>query len=192
MSWVAEELGESNLGDARRTGRLIRIVEDLAAKPNASVLKASRDKAAMHDVYDFWANRRVDADAIIRAHVLKSVDRMAGESTVLAIQDTTELDYSAYRATQGLGGISKAQARGLKVHSVLAASAAGVPLGVLYQEVWARPKVRKRDDQRRVQIAQKESMRWLRSLRGIQRLVPDQTRVSPVESHIVLALTRFW
>ena len=41
MSWVSEELGAANLGDARRTQRLIRIVEDLAAKPNASVLQAS-------------------------------------------------------------------------------------------------------------------------------------------------------
>ena len=41
MSWVSEELGGANLGDARRTQRLIRVVEDLAAKPNASVPQAS-------------------------------------------------------------------------------------------------------------------------------------------------------
>lgn len=56
MSWVSEELAAANLGDARRTQRLIRIVEDLAAKPNASVPQASRDKAAMQGMYDFWAN----------------------------------------------------------------------------------------------------------------------------------------
>jgi hypothetical protein len=68
----------------------------------------------------------------------------------------------------------------MKVHSVLATSAAGVPLGILHQEVWARPKVRKRDDRRRVLIEQKESMRWLRSLEVTQRLVRDQTRVITV------------
>ena len=180
MSWVSEELAAADLGDLRRTRRLIRIVEDLAAKPNASVPEASRDAAAMQGTYDFWANRRVDADAIIRAHAIASVDRMAGETTVLAIQDTTELDYSHHRATEGLGGISKARARGLKVHSVLAASAAGVPLGVLHQEVWARPKVRKRDDQRRRLIEQKESVRWLRSLEVTERLVGNRTRVVTV------------
>lgn len=180
MSWVADELGDANLGDARRTQRLIRVVEDLAAKPHASVPQASRDKAAMQGVYDFWANRRVDANAIIRAHAIRCVDRMAGETTVLAIQDTTELDYSHHRSTQGLGSISKARARGLKVHSVLAASAAGVPLGVLHQEVWARPKCRKRDDQRRMLIAQKESVRWLRNLEITQQLVGNRTRVVTV------------
>jgi hypothetical protein len=180
MSWVSDELGEANLGDARRTQRLIRIVEDLAAKPNASVPQASRDKAAMQGMYDFWANRRVSPDAIISAHAQKTIERMSEHQTVLAIQDTTELDYSAHRSTQGLGGISKTRARGLKVHSVLATSAAGVPLGILHQEVWARPKVRKRDDRRRVLIEQKESMRWLRSLEVTQRLVRDQTRVITV------------
>lgn len=180
MSWVSEELAAADLGDLRRTRRLIAIVEDLAAKPNASVPQASRDKAAMQGMYDFWANRRIDADAIIRAHAIRCVDRMAGESTVLAIQDTTELDYSHHRSTQGLGSISKAKARGLKVHSVLAASAAGVPLGVLHQEVWARAKVRKRDDQRRRLIEQKESVRWLRSLEVTERLVANRTRVVTV------------
>jgi hypothetical protein len=180
MSWVSEELEAADLGDLRRTRRLIRVVEDLAASPNASVPQASRDRAAMQGMYDFWANRRVDADAIIRAHAQRTIERMAGESTVLAIQDTTELDYSHHRSTQGLGGISKARARGLKVHSVLAASAAGVPLGILHQEVWARPKLRKRDDRRRVLIEQKESMRWLRSLEVTQRVVGDRTRVVTV------------
>jgi hypothetical protein len=76
MSWVSDELGEANLGDARRTQRLIRIVEDLAAKPNASVPQASRDKAAMQGMYDFWANRRVSPDAIISAHAQKTIERI--------------------------------------------------------------------------------------------------------------------
>jgi hypothetical protein len=180
MSWVSEELSGANLGDARRTQRLICVVEDLAAKPNESVPQASRDKAAMQGMYDFFANRRVDADAIIGAHAQKTIERMSEHQTVLAIQDTTELDYSHHRATQGLGGISKTRARGLKVHSVLATSAAGVPLGILHQEVWARPKVRKRDDRRRVLIEQKESMRWLRSLEVTERLSPIQTQVITV------------
>lgn len=180
MSWVREELGGAQLGDARRTQRLVRIVEDLAAKPNESVPQASRDRAAMQGMYDFWSNRRVDADAIIGAHAQKAIKRMREHQTVLAIQDTTELDYSHHRSTQGLGGISKARARGLKVHSVLATSATGVPLGVLHQEVWARAKVRKRDDRRRILIAQKESMRWLRSLEVTRRLVGDRTRVVTV------------
>ena len=74
MSWVAE-LADANLGNGRRTQRLIRIVENLAARPNASVPQASRNVAAMQGVYDFWANQRV-ADAIIGVHAQKTIDRM--------------------------------------------------------------------------------------------------------------------
>ena len=47
-------------------------------------------------------------------------------------------------------------------------------------EVWARAKVRKRDDQRRRLIDQKESVRWLRSLEVTERLVVNRTRVVTV------------
>jgi len=105
MSWVSKELAGAHLGDAWRTQRLIRIVEDLAAQPNASVPQASRDRAAMQGMYDFWANRRVSPDAIIGAHAQRTIEPLREHYTVLAIQDTTELDYSHHRATQGLGGI---------------------------------------------------------------------------------------
>jgi hypothetical protein len=47
MSWAADELKATNLGDSRRHQRLVTIVEDLIAQPNASVLQAGRDDAAV-------------------------------------------------------------------------------------------------------------------------------------------------
>lgn len=179
MSWVSEELSAADLGDVRRNRRLIRVVEDLAAQPHASVPQASRDAAALQGLYEFWSNRRVDADSIIAAHAAKSVERISRHSTVLAIQDTTDLDYSPHRSTQGLGGISKEKARGLRVHSVLAASSAGVPLGVLHQNVWSRS-LTARTPARRASIAEKESGRWLTSLEVTQQMVPPTTRVITV------------
>ncbi len=52
MSWAEEELKDTDLGDQRRTQRLVKIVEDLVAQPNASVPQASRDNAAMQGMYD--------------------------------------------------------------------------------------------------------------------------------------------
>lgn len=175
MSWVSEELRDVDLGDARRNRRLVEIVEDLAAQPNASVPQAMRDQAAVQGVYDFWANRRVQPEEIIAAHARRTVERMAEHTTVLAIQDTTELDYSSHRSTVGLGPISNPKARGLKVHTVLAASAAGVPLGVLHQAVWVRDCVR--TPMQRRDIEDKESYRWLESLELTQKLVPATTQV---------------
>ena len=68
MSWAAEELKTANLGDKRRNRRLIKILEDLSAMPNASVTQAARDNAAVQGIYEFWGNVRVESNEILAAH----------------------------------------------------------------------------------------------------------------------------
>jgi len=107
---------------------------------------------------------------------------VAAQSIVLAVQDTTELDFSAQPSKQGLGALSKKDAHGLKVHSVLCVSPVGVPLGVLHQKVWAREKNRRTTgyaDRKRA-IEQKESYRWLESLELTQQWIPQDKKVVTV------------
>jgi hypothetical protein len=94
MSWAAEELKTASLGDKRRNRRLIKIVEDLSAMPHASVTQAARDEAAVQGIYEFWGNVRVKANEILAAHRDSTLERVEGEEIVLAVQDTTELDFS--------------------------------------------------------------------------------------------------
>ncbi|NEQ87004.1 MAG: transposase [Moorea sp. SIO2I5] len=53
-AWAVEELQDAELGDVRRKKRLMRIVSDLAAQPNASVPQASGNLAATQAAYKFW------------------------------------------------------------------------------------------------------------------------------------------
>lgn len=156
MSWAEQELKGANLGDKRRNRRLITIVEDLATQPNESVPQASRDSAAVQGAYEFWANPRIKPSEILAAHTNSTVERIKQHSIVLAIQDTTELDFSDHRSKRGMGALSKATAKGLKVHTILAASVQGVPLGVLDQKIWARHKSKVNSERRRAIAAEKE------------------------------------
>lgn len=97
MSWAAEELKDAELGDLRRNRRLIRIVEDLSEQPHASVPQASQDAAAMQGMYDFWLNPRISAESILVAHQQRTIERIRAHETVLAIQDTSELNFSSHR-----------------------------------------------------------------------------------------------
>lgn len=181
MNWVEEELKESDLKDKRRTKRLIRIVEDLSTQPNASAPQASRDQAALQGLYDFWSNPRISAKDILSGHQKSTLERIAQHQTVLAIQDTTELDYSSHPKTDGLGPINHSKAQGIKIHSVLGASAEGVPLGLVHQVVWTRQKPRASKNSKREQdINNKESVRWLESLEASQQKIPEQIRVITV------------
>src|SRR5262249_10540717 len=72
------------------------------------------------------------------SHVDATLRRLASVPLVLAVQDTTELDWSTHPATTGLGPLGHPAQRGLHVHTTLAFTPERVPLGLLAQQVWAR------------------------------------------------------
>lgn len=111
------------------------------------------------------------------------MERVKEYEMVLAIQDTTDLNFTQHRSKQGVGPIStQPTVMGLKVHSVLAVSAFGVPLGMLHQQVWARnpQEVGKRHRRRQRQTEDKESQRWLSALAASELAVPNEIEVVTV------------
>ena len=179
-SWATTEAHTADLGDDRRTRRLMAIVEALAADPMASVPRANAgDAAAVKATYRFWDSAAVTSTAIRAAHIQETVQRLGGQSLILAIQDSTELNFTAHPATTGLGPLAGREQQGILVHSVLAVSPEGVPLGLLAQESWTRdPEQRGSRHQRRKRpVREKESGRWLRAQEATLAAVPAETGV---------------
>jgi hypothetical protein len=102
------------------------------------------------------------------------VQRAAPMPVVLAVNDTTSLNYSGHLCTSGLGLVNNktGKTRGLFLHSLLAFSPEEQPLGVLDMQFWARdPSTFGINHQRNSRpIEQKESYKWLRSYRSLQAL----------------------
>lgn len=174
QTWGQQELADADLGDARLNKRLINIVENLSAQPDASVPTASGDWAATKATYEFWKSPRIEAEDIREAHQLSTTDRAKKHDIILAIQDTTDLNFTHHPSKQGTGPIgSQPYVQGLLVHSVLATSVQGVPLGVLHQQVWARdpqqPDKKQDKPPRQRPIQEKESYRAAR-LAGSHRI----------------------
>ena len=141
------------LGDARRTRRLIRLVEDLSAQPLASLPVASGGWAETKAAYRLLDNDALDWREVLEVHTRRTGERMQGHPVVLCIQDTTELDFTSQPGIAGLGRLSYAAQHGLYLHPTLVATPAGLALGVIDAWMWARePK-----DQPHV----KESTRWV-------------------------------
>lgn len=172
--WATEELQQADLGDARRNKRLMRLVEDLACQPASSVPQACGNIAATSAAYDFWNSPYFQPDDIRNAHIASTIKRIKEHQVILAIQDTTNIDLTAHPATSGLGYLDHRQSFGLKVHSTLAATINGVPLGIINQQVWARDiknlGIAKKRRQR--ETREKESQRWLDGLEATQQLIP--------------------
>jgi len=185
-SWAQQEVGQAQLGHEARTNRLVQLMEDLAAHPAESVPQSCKNWAATKGAYRFWDNERVEAAAIRRAHIESTMRRAQGQELILAIQDTTDVDYSTHPATKGLGHLQGKRTKGklpqgLKVHSVLAASPEGVPLGLLFQQVWAREEETVPEEEqvhrRHQSIEEKESGRWLQAQQAIQEAFEPAQRV---------------
>jgi hypothetical protein len=185
--WAEQEFGGCELGDPRRTRRLVKIVHDQSAQPSGSYAQAAGgNRYDLKGYYRFLnsAREELNLESLLQTHRTQTIRRMKREATVLIVQDTTELNFSTRPACEGLGQIGTnqtgAQSRGLDLHSCLAVGESGLPLGVLRLHGYAPESAQGKDPHR--PIEEKESYRWLEAYedaRAIAAMIPD-TRVISV------------
>jgi hypothetical protein len=106
-----------------------------------------------------------DTDGILAPHITQTLDGMRAVPVVLAAQDTTEFNLSPLPAKEGRGYVSanKSSLRGFIMHSLLAVTPEGLPLGVVGMKTWVRPEQEfgKKHQRRSRSIHEKESKRAL-------------------------------
>jgi len=171
--WAVNEFGEVDLGDKRRTKRLIRLAEQRSRQPNGSIAASCGRKADTKAAYRWLDNEAIGAEVILEGHYQASAERAAKEKIVLAVQDTTELNYTDHPATQGMGYLQGLTIRGMLMHSTLLVTPQRVPLGLIDQQVWVRPDEEfrvQRDKRKELRTEAKESQKWLVSLEATARI----------------------
>jgi hypothetical protein len=173
-SWAEEEFRTLDLGDVRLNRRAARLVEALAAQPGASIPKACGNEADTKAAYRLLSSEEVEPAELRRSHAEATAERASGARRVLIAQDTTSLDYTTRNSLRGAGMLESEHGRGLMVHTALALDEAGVPLGVLHQQVWARDvaQVGKRHTRRERATEEKESYRWVETIRACEQRLP--------------------
>jgi hypothetical protein len=185
--WAQEEFGRCRLS-TRLTQRLMTMARDFWGRPMADIPEASGSKAKAQAAYRFLANDDVLFQTLMQPHYAATEERV-GElnegSVILVPQDTTSLNYSALKSTGGLGpiGTTVDGAQGLHLHSSLAMTVQGVPLGFLDAQCWARDpeEFGKKAQRHALPIEEKESYRWLKSYQAVaqvQKHNPNLTLVS--------------
>ena len=172
QSWAEQEFAYADLGDQRRKKRLIKLAEQRGAQPNASISQSCEDSASTKAAYRFYENSTISSQAILSSHIKTTQTRMSQESIVLAVQDTTLLDYSSHPATEGLGTLHTKNQHGLIMHTTLAVTPSRVPLGIINHQIWRRPEEEfgKKHQRKKRPIEEKESQKWLSSLEATSKL----------------------
>jgi len=118
--WAQIEFGFAQLGDRRRTKRLVNIAQHLAANPGGTLPQAFPHWAELKAAYRLLDGPGVSFDKILAPHLERTRAACREPGEYLLIEDTTLLDYSHHCAAQDLGRIGDGQGRGFELHSNLA------------------------------------------------------------------------
>jgi len=166
-NWAQAEFGTADFGDERLQRRLEIMARDMYNRPQANIPQACQSRAKTKAAYRFLDHPETTMEKILEPHYAATRERIQQEEVVLAVQDTTSLNYGLRPATTGLGLIgSEADGPvGLLVHDTLAFNLAGTPLGLLDVQCWARDakEFGKRHKRYELPIEEKESNKWLKS-----------------------------
>lgn len=106
----------------------------MAAAPDHSIPDQHGDWSDVKAAYRFLNHEGVSPEEIQRTHREQVRAACSSHSYILAIQDTTNLDFTSRSSVEGLGKTTQ-RGRGLLQHSTLAVTPAGGLLGVLHQ-IW--------------------------------------------------------
>ena len=170
--WAEEEFGRCRLS-APLTRRLMGLARDFWARPMAPLTQACGSATNVQAAYRFMDHEDVQFETILQPHYAATEARISelGEgAVVLVAQDTTSLNYS-HLEIEGIGPIGSTPdgAQGLHLHSSLASTEQGVPLGFLDAKCWARdPEEFGQSAERKSwPIEDKESYRWIESYQAV-------------------------
>src|SRR6266566_6366021 len=89
-NWAVREFADAELGDERRTKRLVELASVLGQHPTAALPEACGDGGMLKAAYRFFANDAIDAQDMLQSHVESTYRRLEHVSLVLAVQDTTD------------------------------------------------------------------------------------------------------
>lgn len=175
--WAQENFGNCQLGDVRRTERVVKLARQMAEHPDGSTPDQTERWPDLKAAYRLVDREEVTFAAIASPHW--ELTRHRAQGTVLVIGDTTELDFGWDRQAEGLGPVGNGSGRGFLLHNALAVDAATSEiLGLAGQEIlYRRPKPKGENSYRRTQREGKESEVWTRLITRIGRPAEGVTYV---------------
>jgi len=193
VSWIDQELAGCKFADKRLGKRFAVLMEQLPKGLGQTLPLACGDWAATKAAYRFLDNDRVSEQEVLAGHFQATKDRFASaKGPVLVLHDTTEFSFTRSDAAAigrthkvACGHKDKAGRQrmhtvcGVLMHSSLAVTTEGLPLGLAAIKLWTRKKFKGVNalkgkgadggkhtvNTTRIPIEQKESIRWLENVR---------------------------
>jgi len=162
-SFGEANFGSCSLGDKRLTARAVYTADQIVRHPGGTWPDKLNIPADLMGFYRLVNNRKVNHGNLLEGHVEQTRAKMvAAVGVVLAIHDTTELDYWGLESVAGLGPIGNGSHRGMLCHNSLAYDVQKREvLGLANQVLRVRRRVPKGETTRKKrQHPERESRLW--------------------------------
>src|SRR5687767_5242515 len=127
---LSRELADAELGDPRRSRRLVQVAGRMAQAPECSLSAACGGWNESVAAYRLLSAPQVTPEKILAPHRQALQERASAQPCIAVIQDTTELDFTAMKHMEGTGSLNDDHRRGLFLHTLYAVGESGLPLGI--------------------------------------------------------------
>lgn len=170
----------TSFGDERLNLRFQKILRTLLLQVECSIPQAFKQWGQTKAVYRFLSNNKVTQEKILSAELNHWSEKHLSECPIiLALHDTTELDFTGHRSEKQLGCLAYENQLGLFLHNTLLCNAEGMAQTVFHQHYWSRDvaTLGERKNRKHLPIDEKESGRWVNSIERVQQYFNvDKTR----------------
>jgi Transposase DNA-binding/Transposase DDE domain len=192
-TWAEKNFSAAELGDIRRTQRLLKIASKLVDSPESTLSSMMGSQADNKAAQRFFANEDFDYQSILSPVIENTVSKFSKFDRILLVQDSSHLNYDTHAATSGLGHIGSTDDKsfqGIMMHWTLALCPKGECLGLSSLKLWRReknPRKIKMDAHQTKPIQEKESFKWIEPLHELDGQISSNTQavwISDRESDI--------
>ncbi len=157
--WAEQQFGNCELGDQRRTKRLIQVAEQVANHPSGSFPDQTESWGDLKAAYRLFEADDVTFEAIAAPHWRRT--RSVGPGRYLVLADTTEIDFGSRREVDGLSRIGNGSGNGFLLHNALLVEAQSETLvGVAGQTIHYRKPAPKPENKSQRFKRERESRVW--------------------------------
>ena len=161
--WAQLNFGECELGDKRRTDRLVRVAEEIANNPSASLPNQIEKWGDLKAAYRLFDRDEVTFEAIAGPHW--ELTKQLAKGRTLVIADTTEIDFGRFREIEGVGPTGNGTGQGFLLHNALMVNAESEEIiGLAGQTIHYRKRKKKSTKRptapNRLKKKQRESEVW--------------------------------
>ena len=159
--WAQLNFGGCDLGDKRRTKRLVEVAEQIGSNPSASLPNQMELWSDLKAAYRLFDRDEVTFEAIAQAHW--ELTKRSARGRCLVIGDTTEFDFGRNRQIKNIGPTGNGSGQGFLLHNALLVHAGTEEIiGVAGQTIHYREKkkTKKKENSAQVLKRRRESEVW--------------------------------